>query len=297
MLVLLSLFFLMYPALLPKLSAFEWPFGELQIARTFAGSQNENFLKGVEIENSGEGVKPIEEGSLIFIAGESPRHQGGLPSGLGNSMVLEHERGIRSVYGFLDEIPDRPGTWTLQRDELLSFVGNSGGTSGDVLYLQVIDSEFEQVVNPFVSLPTPEDASAPVIGGVFLANGEMGNSGENTSELGRRNSIEAGNYDILIESYDLSKRVEFFRPMAPYSFRIYINGEEKISLRFEAITADDFSHNVVDSYGLSHDMIYENTWLYRLGELRLNPGDAMVEVVVSDYAGNEASKTFQVTVP
>jgi hypothetical protein len=208
-------------------------------------------------------------------------------------MVIEHERGIRSVYGYLEDIPKRPKRWKIKSNEILSTVGSSGGTEGNVLYLQVLDSEFSQVVNPLVSLPSPEDSAVPRVEGVRLrASGDEALG----IELGSRSSAPAGEYDLLIEAYDLSAQADFFRPMAPFSFRVFLNGEEKLNLRFEAIKTSDYRHTVVGSSMIGVESLYRGKWIFRLGTLRLNPGDAMIEVVVSDFAGNESSKTFRVSV-
>ncbi len=301
-------FVIIYTIFIPAqlIFSFEWPLSRVEVATTFGEHRHGGFFKGVEIEGEGQPVKPIERGTLLFVAPEKPRHNGGLPCGLGNSMVVEHERGIRSVYGYLEDIPVRPDSWKIKSDEVLSTVGSSGSTEGNVLYLQVLDSEFAQVVNPLVSLPSPDDRAAPEVGQVRLSSAVGGVDGPPEEDEGEaegisyvlesRSNAPAGEYELLIEAYDLSARDDFFRPMAPFSFRVFLNGEEKLNLRFEAIKTADFRHTVVNSSGVGVESFYHGKWIFRLGTLRLNPGDAMIEVVVSDFAGNESSKTFRVAV-
>lgn len=308
--------FLVFSVSVPVLFAFEWPLPEVEPTSTFGTYRHGSFFKAVEIEKTGEVVNPIDAGKLLFVASGRPRHGAALPRGTGNTMVVEHERGIRSVYGYLSDIPGKPGEWNLKRSEVLSSVGSTGSTVGDVLYLQILDSEFGQVVNPLVSLPSPEDSRAPTIESVALIpraregaqDGEKGASSgdaspERTPEAasvtlipGERNYTEAGEYTCVVRGYDLSADAEFFRPMAPFTFRVYVNGEEKVNIRLEAITAVDFEHVIAGNEETGAAELYRDTWRYSPGVLRLNPGDAMIEVVLTDFAGNEAGATYRVTV-
>jgi hypothetical protein len=271
------------------LGAFEWPLSGVEVAATFGEYRNGGVFKGVELEVGNEPVHPVEEGTLLFVAEEKPRHNGALPNGLGNSIIVEHERGIRSVYGYLQDVPSRPRRWRVKRNEVLSYAGATGSTEGNALYLQIIDSEFGQVVNPLVSISSPEDGQDPVIGAVAL-------EGEGRTPLPGDGAVPAGEYDITVEAYDLADHAEVFRPMAPFTLRVYINGEEKVGLRMESISTEDHRHSLTGSEGKSADEIYRDRWVYRIGSIRLTPGDARLEVLVSDYAGNEASRDFRLRV-
>lgn len=279
------------------LFAFEWPVSPLRLSASFGEYRNESFLKGVELESTGGKVKPIEKGTLIFTTGQRPAYNGGLAGGIGNTAVVEHERGIRSVYGYLSEIPSiRDRRLTL--DSVLSSVGDSGATPGDVLYLQILDSEFGQTVNPLVSLPAPEDTRKPVIEKVELLPADEDKEGKKVGgiNLERRRTVQEGEYMCSVRAYDLAAENEHVRRMTPISFRVFVNGEEKLVKQFEAIYVKTGVHVLVDGEGMNAKRLYRDNWEYRIGTVRLSPGDAQVEVVIRDYADLEAVKTFNLQV-
>ncbi len=274
--------------------AYQWPFSRVDLASTFAEFRGGSFLMGVEIEDTGEAVGPIEAGRVLFLFSERPAFNGGLPGGRGNGLVLEHEGGIRSVYGYLDgsllTLEDR----RFDVGDKIAKVGDSGATPGKLLYLQIIDSEFGQAVNPLISLSAPEDSRGPEIETVRLVPADADSS--RAIELGRNTRISSGSYECIVEAYDLEEDEEFFQPMAPFSLRVFLNGEEKLTVRFETIETEEETHRLLGNGEIAAKELYIDDWVYRIGTLELNPGDAMIEVAVSDFAGNETAKNFRLTV-
>lgn len=316
LLVLMSL-----PLLQTGLYSFEWPVKPERVVAGFGEYRSGSFLKGLEIETRDKDVRAIEAGKLIYFAEETPRHNGALPSGIGNSMVVEHERGIRSVYGYLSGIPGELNERMLKKDEKLPVSGGQTGKEGRaeddtrLVYLKILDSELDHAVNPLLSLPSVEDTRDVEIESVALvpagsmdgraAGGTNGSSAEsaaaNTSaraplRLDENSSVEAGEYEIHIEAFDSYVLENRTGPLAPFSFRVYINGEEELNIRFEYITAEGLSHTLEGTGGKRASDLYKDKWRYCPGIIRLNPGDALIEVVVSDIAGNETTETYRLSI-
>ncbi|MDZ7795085.1 MAG: hypothetical protein U5P10_15770 [Spirochaetia bacterium] len=100
----LSMFF--YSAV-STLYSFEWPVKDPQIVSSFGSKAGESYNKGIEIFSSAGVVSPIEAGELVLRSSEYAKGVHDLPSPLGNLAVLQHERGIQSIYGHLGS----PGQW------------------------------------------------------------------------------------------------------------------------------------------------------------------------------------------
>ncbi|MFO7848383.1 MAG: hypothetical protein R6V67_00360 [Spirochaetia bacterium] len=299
------------PLLQTGLFSFEWPVTPVRVLTTFGEYRNGSFFKGLEIDAQEGEIRAIESGKIIFIAEESPPHNGALPSGLGNSVVVEHERGIRSVYGYLTGTPEGTDNREVGKDEVLPLSGgsSSGRTLSDgregeensregeenrVFYLKILDSEVEQAVNPLLSLPSVDDTQDVGIEAVELVS--TGNPEKASVPLGEKSSVEAGEYEIHIEAYDYYDSEDRTFPTAPFSFSIYINGEEEFNIRFESITAEELSHTLVGTGGKSASDLYKDKRRFCPGTLQLNPGEAIIEVVVSDIAGNETAETYRLNV-
>ncbi|MFP4179146.1 MAG: hypothetical protein ACLFQW_07955 [Spirochaetaceae bacterium] len=307
-----SAFFLvltLLPAIEVPLYPFEWPVKPEGVVATFGEYRGGFFFKGIEIETMDEDVRAIEAGEIIFSAKETPRHNGALPSGSGNSVVIEHERGIRSVYGHLPGIPGRLDKRTLDKNERLPLPGGHNGGRGPIaedesklLYLKILDSELEQAVNPLLSLPSVEDTRGVSIESVVLvppeeSSGSSAESREDASvSLGESSTAAAGDYEIHIEAFDSSVLGDSTISLAPFSFRVSVNGEEELNIRFEYIRTEEMTHTLSGTGGRGASEFYRDKWRFCPGTLRLNSGDAVIEVVVSDIAGNETAETYRLSI-
>jgi len=262
------------------LQAFEWPLKKAEIVATFGENRHGDFLKGIELIGSEDGVEPVEGGEIIFSSSYRTNLPHRLNAGLGNMAVLQHERGIRSVYGHLDE-PVEGDKIFAERGVSFGRVGSSGVVEGRFLYLQVIDSEVARFVNPLLSLPTFRDVSKPVIEGIELDNGKR------SILLSEGVRIPRGNYSVKVTTWDSSSALASFRPMAPYSIKLYVNGEERRGLSFESIAVENGRTVPAGRTGMTFNRVYADKWKIVPGEITLQPGEILLELVVSDFSGNE----------
>jgi murein DD-endopeptidase MepM/ murein hydrolase activator NlpD len=60
-------------------------------------------------------------------------------AGLGNTVVVDHGNGVRTVYGHLSQFKTREGQ-TVRRGELIGLIGNTGYSTGPHLHYEVIKS-------------------------------------------------------------------------------------------------------------------------------------------------------------
>ncbi len=272
-----------------SLFSFEWPLEKTEIVATFGENRHGDFLKGIEVVGSQKGITPVEQGEIIFHtqAGTNLPHR--LHTGLGNMVVLQHERGIRSVYGHL-ESPVKHEPLFARAGEIFGQTGSSGIVDGPFLYLQIIDSEVSRFVNPLLSLPIFSDDAEPFIERIVLEKEDR------LFVLGSGTVVPKGTYILRVMTYDTSSALSSFRPMAPYSIKIYINGEEKQGISFESIAVSDGKAVPAGRTDLNFNRLYDDKWEMVPGEITLHTGEVLLEVVVSDFNGNETVRDTRIVV-
>lgn len=260
-------------AVLSPLFAFQWPLEGAGLIKSFGEASDGDFFTGVLIRGEDISVAPIEDGEMVYYYEEDPRRNS-LPSGIGNYLLMEHDRGIRSLYGNLDVINASSGRIGKER---------TIGTVEDALYLQVLDYEFHRYVNPLMSLPLAEDSLLPRLNAVYLSRGDE----MILLESGMR--ISAGHWDVYVASYDPAPGG---RRRAPHRFASYLNGEVQKQLTFETIEASDSALRLSREGDLSAGELYQKEGLYHLSSVNLSRGAFTLELAVSDYAGNETSRSY-----
>jgi len=281
-----SLFF--YSAV-STLYSFEWPVDDPQIGSTFGSQAGESYIKGIEIFSSAEAVSPIEAGELVLRSSEYAKGIHDLPSPMGNLAVLQHERGIQSIYGHLGS-PVKEDVPFYNITEQLGTIGSSGTIKAELVYLQIIDSEVNRYVNPLLSLPSIGDNSEPQLKEVTLS------SAVDSFPLEGTTSVPQGSYRLSINTFDESSAGGTVHRMAPYSIKVYINGEAKDSLSFESLTVRDWNLVPTAPPALEAAELYSGPWEFQLGKVNLQPGEAAIEVFVNDFSGNEAVRTYRIEV-
>jgi len=287
--ILMIVFSIFLYSTVTTLYSFEWPVKDPQIVSTFGTQAGERYNKGIEIFSSAGVVSPIEAGELVFRSSEYAKGVHDLPSPIGNLAVLQHERGIQSIYGHfaspaVEDVPFYDIT------DQLGKIGSSGTMKAQLLYLQLIDSEVNRYVNPLLSLPSIGDSSKPQLNGVSLSSTKGSFALESTT------TIPQGSYGLSINTFDESSAGGAVHRMAPYSIKVYINGEAKDSLSFESLTIRDWSAVPTAPPALEAAQLYSGPWEFQLGDVTLQPGEAAVEIFVNDFSGNEAIQTYRIEV-
>jgi len=274
-----------------SLPAFQWPVDQVVLKQTFGEADEGAFNTGLTLGGGRQEVKPISDGEVLYYYRDE-QGPGAIPSGLGNFVVLEHERSLFSVYSHLE--PDSPvleGTRSLTGvtgDSVIGYVGLSGDAPGRELNLEIVDLEFNQMVNPLKLLPPLKDTTRPVVEGVFFRQrGEW-------EPLAEGMSLAAGEKELFISAYDQSESVPYLRPMAPFRISVFANGEEIFYQTFEAVESRDRELYLVSRQDLrSFRELYADDRHIRIGILKLNPGETILEIIVTDYRGNRSLRNLK----
>ncbi|MEW5815510.1 MAG: M23 family metallopeptidase [Spirochaetota bacterium] len=269
--------------------AYEWPVEKIMLTATFGESRKDHFHSGIDIGGGEQEVHPIAEGEIVFFHEEGEDFSG-IPTGLGSFIVVEHEGGIKSLYGHLKQQTIPVSMTQVGIKDVIGVIGDTGGSYGPHLHLEIIDKEFGQDVNPLLLLPPIQDKNKPVVR--TLSFEKDGSIIPVTSPV----VINPGTAELKASIFDLSADVPFYCPMAPFSISVFINGETTFNVVFEALRALDGNIILIQSNNLTFSDFYESDWDVKLGKIDLHPGESRLEIAVKDYAGNTTNRQFLIKV-
>jgi hypothetical protein len=283
------LLFLLFFSCSGSIIAIDWPVEERILVGTFGEHRGDHFLGGIEIDGKEQPVHPIEEGEIIFWM-EEKRLPFAPPSGLGSFVVIQHDRELRSVYAHLAAGSLDTDSAEVSMQDVVGILGDTGDTCGRRLELRIIDGTFNQVVNPLLLLPPQVDRRSPNIFGLYILQGS------NLIDLEEVKVFSPGEGVLLADIRDLGGSGSYREPLAPYRINVFANGEEVSYLTCEAIELKDGKRVLIQSEALSFHEYYYNQWTIRIGSLNLTSGDLTLEIISTDFAGNERVKVLNLKV-
>ena len=266
-----------------SVNAFQWPVSEVSVLASFGQYEFGSFLKGINIGGPPQNVKALDSGELVFYShqAESPLD---LPSGLGTYVIYQHNNGIRSLYGHLQNNSINTDKLNVGVKDVIGKTGYTGIDPGSMLYLQLIDTEFKKYINPLLSLPLLSDQVKPGIKNVYLLS-----KGEKLV-LNPKAVIKTGVYGLSADIRDFGANTGVYNPLAPFTISLYLNGENLANINFESLKVVDGNMLLQESDGISCEKLYKNDWEFFFGEFEFNPGDVRIEISVKDFSGNEGVK-------
>lgn len=273
---------IMVVAAVAPMEAWQWPVPVPAISRTFGQDAGGYLMRGMEFAAGAQPVYPVEAG-VVVAAHEAT--DAGLPSGLGSYVVIEHDQGFRSIYAHL-EAEFLPGIGQrVSAETQIGVVGESGLVAGRALRLYIIDLESGEYVNPVLLLPDLEDAVSPSIRAVYARSADA------LYDLRQTRSLPAGDYEITATIEDGVRRTGDPEPLAPYSVRVFVGGQESFHVVMDRILAGPEGTRL-EPGGAAAESLYGVDGLYRLGRVTVGAGETQLEVVVNDFAGNETSRSL-----
>ena len=273
------------------LFSLQWPVEKPVVKANFGDKAGSYYNTGIDVISEKPDVFAVDKGEVVYYQ-EEKNYFSALPSGLGNFIVIEHEKLLRTTYGHLDDNFIGKEKVNVAEGEVIGKIGDSGSSNGRYLHFELIDREFGELVNPLVLLPAIADKSKPIIAEVFIKNSGT----EQYKTLEAKGEIIAGKYDLSAMVYDLSDNMNYFCQVAPYSIKLYINGEESLSIMYNSIKKSNNylvlssnNKNVKDYY------VDNENWQVYLGQFDFKPGVTRLEISASDFKGNERIKEFRIT--
>jgi hypothetical protein len=239
---------------------------------------------------AGEGQITGAEGEIIFFRAENDKASR-LPSPLGAWTAIDHNDGLISIYArYSGEENDSP----LHAEKgPIAQAGISGWSRSSGLYFMLYDRKDRRWVNPamVISPETTETAQPQILGIQFRAADRRadGRADGRIYESSQLRNLSQGRYSIVINA-----RGGIYP--APHRIVCSVNGTETGALAFETICARD-GMVMVNRNGLTPALrVYAPFPAYEVGEVQLNRGQALLEVIVQDITGISSSVTARMLV-
>ena len=263
------------------LAAMEWPLSEAAMVRNFGFNDRGRPVLGTVLTGEGT-VCAADKGEIIFSRSEEDRASR-LPSPLGAWSAVDHGDGLVSIYGrYMDEgrkqLPP-----SVDQGTPIATAGISGWSRREGVYFMLFDRRERRWVNASMVISPFPDSVQPQILGVQLIN-----SNGRTIESAQLRNISQGRYAIAVNAADTLLDPRGVQ-LAPHRINCYVNGEEAGSLSFETISARDGVLMVNRNGLVPARQVYGPSPAFEVGELHFNRGQAILEVIVQDVAGNSRS--------
>jgi hypothetical protein len=285
----------------------DWPSSGESMVSNFGYNLAGRPAVGVSFE-TGEPVRAADVGEVFFFrSGEDTASR--LPSPMGNWLALDHGDGLISIYSRFGETSGSQAGGSAGTDLSVTQVdrnaiiarGAGGQSSSKGFFFAIFDRRERRWVNPSMVIAPLPDTRPPQILSVTLTAGDgrrigllrLPRSGVPAAAVQGR--LSQGRYRIAVEAAD-TRLGEGEKELAPHRILCLVNGVETGALGFETYSARD-GVLMVDRKGLTPvSEVYGPYPAFDIGDLWLTRGQATLEVIVQDIAGNERSATMRFTV-
>jgi hypothetical protein len=270
------------------LAAMDWPSSNAVMIRNFGWNDRGRPVLGTVFEGEGP-VLAAESGEVIFSRSRSDSACR-LPSPLGAWTAVDHGDGLISVYSRCeDEGAARRPPLRVERQNPVALAGASGWSVKKGFYFVLYDRRERRWVNPSMIITPFQDSRPPQILSVELRNAQ------GTPVPRGQARMSQGRYTISVNANDTMSSADE-TPLAPHRFVCSVNGTETGSLNFETISSRDGVLMVYRNGLVPAKQVYAPFPGFEAGEVFLNRGQASLEVIVQDIAGNSRSAVTRMIV-
>ncbi len=323
----------------PK-DAFRSPMGiPIILAGTFGELRSNHFHSGIDIktqQRQGLPIYAVGNGSVTRIKVSL--------WGYGKALYVAHPNGYTSVYAHLQKFspeieayikkvqydkksyevevfPDY-GELEVQKDEVIAFSGNSGGSSGPHLHFEIRNSVSEKPTNPLLYGLEVRDATNPILTGLYaypLSRGAQVNQSAKKIQLNFRkqadgtylaDKVEAfGTIGFGVVTYDRQDLAA--NKNGVYSIQQLVNGKVYTNFNFESFsfsetryinTLIDYDHfgkyrqRIQQCFKSPGNRLSIYDELYNDGKVDVQEGlSYSVEIQIKDLEGNSTNLIVPVT--
>ena len=285
--VLRGKFLFLFLLLSGALGAMDWPLPDAAMVRNFGFNDRGRPELGTVFEGEGP-IRAAEEGEVIF-SSSGRELASRLPSPLGAWTAVDHGDGLISVYGrYSGEGAGRQYS-RVGRGVPIAAAGSSGWSRRNGFYYMLYDRKERRWVNASMVITPFPDAAPPQIMGIQLRNTDG-----RLFEGAQLRSVSQGRYTIMVNTIDNHEPRGV--PLAPHRIVCSVNGEEAGSLSFETISARDGALMVSRNGLVPALRVYSGYPGFEAGEVNLSRGQAILEIIVQDIAGNSRSASTRMIV-
>jgi hypothetical protein len=271
-----------------NLNAMDWPAPSFSLARNFGWNDGGKPITGSTFEGQGP-VLAAEKGELVFShrAGDTASR---LPSPLGAWSALDHGDGLISVYSRYEDDQNAVIPVLAERGDPIAVSGISGWSGKPGVYFALYDRKERRWINPSMIITAFPDTRPPLIQSVSLKSTD----GRFINPSQTRN-IAQGRYAVSVTASD-TMTTAGDGPLAPHRIVCSVNGTEIGALNFETLSSRDGVLMAYRNGLVPAQQVYAPFPGFEVGEVWFTRGQATLELIVQDIAGNSRSALFRLIV-
>ncbi|MDR0443792.1 MAG: M23 family metallopeptidase [Treponema sp.] len=260
-------------------AAMNWPSESANLIRNFGWNDRGRPVLGM-VFSGGTDVLAAEKGEMIF-SRRKDDVASRLPSPLGAWTALDHGDGLISIYSRCEEI--NHSYTNVEKQEIVASAGISGWSKQKGFYFIVYDRRERRWINPAMIVTPMKDIQAQQILSVNMMNSQG-------SPVVQPRNIQQGRYSVIVTTGARGSS------LAPQKIVCLVNGTEAGSLNFEVVSARDGVLMVSRNGLVPARQIYANFPAFEAAEVFFNRGQATMEIIVQDIAGNSRSIISRISV-
>lgn len=271
---------------LTVISAYQWPCNRDYLSSLFGKVTNGVVEDGIRFNNDGQAIYPLAKGEVIYYQDEFKFGDNTYHGDDGNLLVLRHVGEFKSYYSNFHSDMDFSKMESINKSEMLGV----STSEYDTFKFSIFDERRKLYINPQQILPYLNDENRPVISSVVI------NSLGKEIKLARNRRVPAGDSSIYINAWDVIKVNDKYRKFTPFSINVFVDGFERYNSSLSSIKeVDGFIYIAGDNDIPIGDFISGGNMIFG-GDIFLTKGRSLIEIVIKDIDGNEASKSYSVVV-
>jgi hypothetical protein len=268
------------------LEAMNWPCEGAELTRNFGWNDNGQPVLGMVFIGDTKALA-VDNGDVIFTCGREDSASR-LPSPLGAWTALDHGDGLISIYSRYGE--ESLSSAQVEKLDPIAYTGISGWSKQRGFYFILYDRKERRWINPAMIITPIKESAVPQILSMSLQNEQI-----ISLNSPQTRSIDQGRYTVLVDAVGAVQGAKEYT-LAPQRIVCSVNGAEAGALNFDAVSARDGVLMVYRNGLVPAKQIYANYPAFETAVVFLNRGQATLEVIVQDSAGNSRNFVSRIIV-
>jgi len=283
------IFFLFFLSVLiyGKPDAMSWPSEDAVLTGNFGSNDNGKPVLGMHF-NGGTDVLAAEKGEVIFTRDKN-NTASRFPSVLGAWTAVDHGDGLISIYSrYSDDkssINKSASLIHVEKSQPIASSGISGLSAQKGFYFIIFDRKERHWINPaLIITPVLRAGIQQIIRPPQILSVDLRDTQKN---IVQSRNLAQGRYTVVVNTNSPSFTAMNQRNLlAPQRIVCSVNGAEAGSINFEAFFARDGVMMVYRNGIVPAKQVYSSFPAFETAEILLTRGQANLEIVVQDIAGN-----------
>lgn len=265
-----------------SLIAIDWPESGKHVESGFGPSGKYHFNRAVELIAEEEVISPLDTGSVLYVH-NNEENVFALPWDTGKAVAVSYESLFCSL--------NYPVDLSCSEDSVLSEESELATIENEDkrYYLTLFDTKTERLINPYNMLPDPGWENRLVISKVFLKNPEK------EIQMVTDWLYNPGYYSIWAD-FENYHSPESHVVSSPYRISAYYLGGQTTEYSFDALYQKEGTVFLEGESSLTPSSLLDDQGRYFLGDIYLNSGKGIFDIVIASFYGAEETRQYHIVV-